>query len=224
MRFFWPNPITAQTLTAAGWTPSRRVDITDWIDRLEAEGFHVSPRAAAILESFGNLAIHPPERPAALWPAEPIFFDPIDVANGMYDRYADFESTLGHHMTPPRRQRQRHHLPPDPRRRPNRLRRHPRPPPPGPHLPPSPRPPHPPPPHPRPPPLLQPPHPGGAELQLPPGLLIGCRTILRGREDAVTTGSDNAAGRLEVIPDDVQAFGRLAYRAASELRSGSNSR
>ncbi|WP_182434987.1 SUKH-3 domain-containing protein [Nocardia seriolae] len=100
MRFFWPNPITAQTLTAAGWTPSRRVDITDWIDRLEAEGFHVSPRAAAILESFGNLAIHPPERPAALWPAEPIFFDPIDVANGMYDRYADFESTLGHHMTP----------------------------------------------------------------------------------------------------------------------------
>ncbi|BAW05532.1 SUKH-3 domain-containing protein [Nocardia seriolae] len=123
MRFFWPNPITAQTLTAAGWTPSRRVDITDWIDRLEAEGFHVSPRAAAILESFGNLAIHPPERPAALWPAEPIFFDPIDVANGMYDRYADFESTLGHHMTPPRRQRQRHHLPPDPRRRPNRLRR-----------------------------------------------------------------------------------------------------
>ncbi|WP_433562097.1 SUKH-3 domain-containing protein [Nocardia sp. CA-151230] len=100
MRFYWPNPITAQALTAAGWTPSRRVDITEWIERLEGEGFHVSPPAAAILESFGGLAIHPPEIASALWPADPLFFDPIDVANGMFDRYADFESALGHRMTP----------------------------------------------------------------------------------------------------------------------------
>ncbi|GAB0102579.1 hypothetical protein JMUB6875_15470 [Nocardia sp. JMUB6875] len=36
------------------------------------------------------------------------------------------------------------------------------------------------------------------------------------------TGSDNAAGRLEVLPNDVQAFGRLAYRIAEELRAGSD--
>ncbi|MGW4249068.1 SUKH-3 domain-containing protein [Nocardia sp. NPDC004722] len=100
MRFFWPNPLTAQAVTAAGWTPTRRIDITDWIDRLDAEGFHIAPPAVTVLESYGNLAIHPPELPGALWPADPLHFDPIDVAHGMYDRYADFESALGHRMTP----------------------------------------------------------------------------------------------------------------------------
>ncbi|WP_458691329.1 SUKH-3 domain-containing protein [Nocardia tengchongensis] len=100
MRFFWPNPVTSQALTAAGWTPSRRIDITDWTDQLESEGFQVSRPAAGILRSFGSLALHPPELPAALRPADPLFFDPIDVASGMYDRYADFERALGHRMTP----------------------------------------------------------------------------------------------------------------------------
>ncbi|MVU82313.1 hypothetical protein GPX89_34390 [Nocardia sp. ET3-3] len=100
MRFFWPNPITAQALTAAGWTSRRRIDITEWTDRLEAEGFHVSRPAATILKRFGNLAIRPPEIPSALWSEDPLFFDPIDVAHGMYDRYADFELALGRRMTP----------------------------------------------------------------------------------------------------------------------------
>ncbi|MEC3920197.1 SUKH-3 domain-containing protein [Nocardia sp. CDC160] len=100
MRFFWPNPITSQALTASGWTPGRRIDITDWTARLESEGFHVSPAAATILETFGGLAIQPPHLATALWSADSLFFDPLDVANGMYDRYADFESTLGHRMTP----------------------------------------------------------------------------------------------------------------------------
>ncbi|MFF0637978.1 SUKH-3 domain-containing protein [Nocardia sp. NPDC004151] len=100
MRYFWPNPATLRALTAAGWTPSRRIDITDWTDQLEAEGFHVSRPAASILQGFGNLTLQPPDLPGALWSADPLFFDPIDVANGMYDRYAEFERALGHRMTP----------------------------------------------------------------------------------------------------------------------------
>ncbi|WP_040816003.1 SUKH-3 domain-containing protein [Nocardia concava] len=100
MRFFWPNPLTSQTLTAAGWTPGRRIDITGWTNRLESEGFQVSRPAAAILKSFGGLTIQPPNLTTALWPADSLFFDPLDVANGMYDRYADFESALGRRMTP----------------------------------------------------------------------------------------------------------------------------
>ncbi|MFI1920509.1 SUKH-3 domain-containing protein [Nocardia sp. NPDC020380] len=95
-----PTPATARTITAAGWSPSRRIDITTWVDRLEAEGYNVSPTAAAILQNFGNLALYPPEVPEALWPASPLFFDPIEVGHGMYERYLDLESALGHRMTP----------------------------------------------------------------------------------------------------------------------------
>ncbi|MGW4243283.1 SUKH-3 domain-containing protein [Nocardia sp. NPDC004722] len=100
MRFFWPNPITTQVLTAAGWTPARRIDISMWVDRLEGEGYEVTAGAAAILEGFGNLALHIPEIPNDGRRAETLFFDPIDVGSGMYERYADLETTIGHRMTP----------------------------------------------------------------------------------------------------------------------------
>ncbi|WP_405498368.1 SUKH-3 domain-containing protein [Nocardia sp. NBC_00511] len=100
MHFDWPHPATARAVTDSGWTPARRIDIAPWIDRLEGEGYHVSPPAAAILESFGNLAVRPLEDPHSLWGADSLFFDPIDVGNGMYERYYDFESALGHRMTP----------------------------------------------------------------------------------------------------------------------------
>ncbi|MFJ4657989.1 SUKH-3 domain-containing protein [Nocardia sp. NPDC088792] len=96
----WPNPITARAITDSGWLPSRRIDITTWVERLEAEGYNVSPSAVAILQNFGDLALHPPAIPEALWPASPLFFDPIDVGHGMYERYIDLESAIGHRMTP----------------------------------------------------------------------------------------------------------------------------
>ncbi|MFE3194321.1 SUKH-3 domain-containing protein [Nocardia sp. NPDC059240] len=100
MRFFWPNPITTQVVTAAGWTPARRIDISMWVDRLEGEGYEVTAAAAAILEGFGNLALHVPETPDAGLHAETLFFDPVDVGSGMYERYADLELSIGHRMTP----------------------------------------------------------------------------------------------------------------------------
>ncbi|WP_162958396.1 SUKH-3 domain-containing protein [Nocardia yunnanensis] len=100
MRFFWPNPITTQVVTAAGWTPARRIDIAMWVDSLEGEGYQVTRSAASILEGFGNLALHIPEIPGSERPAETLFFDPIDVGSGMYERYADLELAIGHRMTP----------------------------------------------------------------------------------------------------------------------------
>lgn len=96
----WPNPVTARAITDSGWSPTRRIDITAWVDRLESEGYTVSPPAAAILQNFGNLALHPPAVPEARWPASPLVFDPIEVGHGMYERYMDLESALGHRMTP----------------------------------------------------------------------------------------------------------------------------
>ncbi|WP_405136005.1 WXG100 family type VII secretion target [Nocardia sp. NBC_01388] len=42
------------------------------------------------------------------------------------------------------------------------------------------------------------------------------------KEGGVAIESGGASGQLNVVPDEVQAFGRLAYKMAEELRSGSS--
>ncbi|MVU82307.1 hypothetical protein GPX89_34360 [Nocardia sp. ET3-3] len=100
MKIDWPNPVTSEVVPAAGWTPDRRIDVTDWFADLDDQGYLMSPAAVEILESFGKLALRPPEAPEALWGADPIFFDPLEVGDGNYDRYADLEAKVGHRMSP----------------------------------------------------------------------------------------------------------------------------
>ncbi|GAB0102575.1 hypothetical protein JMUB6875_15430 [Nocardia sp. JMUB6875] len=100
MRINWPNPVTAEVVAAAGWTPERRIDVTGWGEHLDDQGYFMSSPAVNILESFGNLVLRPPDFPEALWGADPIFFDPLEVGDRMRERYADLEARIGHRMTP----------------------------------------------------------------------------------------------------------------------------
>lgn len=100
MEINWPNPITAQAVAASGWTPQRRIDVTEWVSELRQQGYAISPAAISILESFGNLAVRPADVPDALWGADPIFFDPIEVGDGMYERFEGLEAETGHRMSP----------------------------------------------------------------------------------------------------------------------------
>lgn len=60
----------------------------------------MSAEAVSILESFGGLTVWPPQVPEATWGSDPIYFDPLDAANGLYERHREQEVALGHRMSP----------------------------------------------------------------------------------------------------------------------------
>ncbi len=70
------NPIVAQTLRAAGWTPERSVDVTRWLDLFQREGVPALPAAISILESFGDLSVKPTRSDTSVFSPSRIDFDP----------------------------------------------------------------------------------------------------------------------------------------------------
>src|ERR1700704_5971511 len=52
-----PSAEAESVLRNAGWSPSRKVDISAWVEALRSEGNEVSPLAEAILRRFGGLVI-----------------------------------------------------------------------------------------------------------------------------------------------------------------------
>jgi hypothetical protein len=51
-----PSRVT-QALKAAGWSPRRRVDVSEWESALAPEGFAMHDAARAFLTEFGGLAV-----------------------------------------------------------------------------------------------------------------------------------------------------------------------
>ena len=87
-------------LRQQGWSPERRVPITDWIAQLRSEGYVVSPEAETILQNFGGLTIVPVKQPDDVYGAGVIRFDPVLAASGEFDRVDFLQKQLGRTLTP----------------------------------------------------------------------------------------------------------------------------
>src|SRR4051794_26723458 len=90
-----------RVLLDIGWTPNRRVDISSWRSRLEADGFVSIPKAEAIMESFGNLTLSLVRRDNTIYQSPVTFFDAV-IPGGRsdVDRVEDWQERLGLGLNP----------------------------------------------------------------------------------------------------------------------------
>ena len=82
-------------LSAAGWTPARRVYPDRWVAPLVAEGYAASPAAVALLVSLGGLVVHLPADPPRNPYPHDLVFDPVYAGTGERDRAEGWEAALG---------------------------------------------------------------------------------------------------------------------------------
>lgn len=92
----------AATLSGAGWTPGRAVDIAEWSAGITRTGYEVSSPAEAVLRSLGGLVVDCdwPGRQAdsPRWTLD--LTDPVDAGEGYEDRLERFELKLGQTFCP----------------------------------------------------------------------------------------------------------------------------
>jgi hypothetical protein len=91
-----PSAEAESILRAAGWSPTRTVDTTAWVEALQNEGNQVFPVAESILSSFGGLAVRSKGANAA---RENFDVNPSHWI-GMRDVIADAEEILQHRLFP----------------------------------------------------------------------------------------------------------------------------
>lgn len=94
------SDVTKNCLTAAGWTPSRKIAPCPWIRLLKGEGFRCFDQAEQIIVNMGGLVLRPEERNDRAFLPQPIRFDPLYIASGEYDRMAEFERLAGEGLFP----------------------------------------------------------------------------------------------------------------------------
>ncbi|MGL4420960.1 MAG: SUKH-3 domain-containing protein [Gemmataceae bacterium] len=85
-----------ETLTAAGWDPGRRVDITEWLAEFALSGYFVSPLAIDLLATFGGLVLVSPAFEIMRSPA-PVTINPMRALDG---RPVFYERKIGESLTP----------------------------------------------------------------------------------------------------------------------------
>ncbi|NEW29187.1 SUKH-3 domain-containing protein [Nocardia cyriacigeorgica] len=98
--FAWPTRTTSEVVTAAGWTPERKFNAQPWLDELRDQGFFFSEYSIDVITSFGGLVIPPQRIEGALYAGTRIQFDPMEVGDGMRERYEGIESRLGQMLSP----------------------------------------------------------------------------------------------------------------------------
>ena len=87
-------------LTAAGWTPGRRISIDEWVSQLLTEGYTPTPLAVELLANLGGLVVHLPADPPRNPYSHDLVFDPIYFGSGERDRVVEWESVLGIGLVP----------------------------------------------------------------------------------------------------------------------------
>jgi hypothetical protein len=92
----------AGSLSAAGWTPGRAVDVTEWSLSFGRMGYEVSEPAEALLRSLGGLVVDCdwPERHADAPQITLDLTDPVDAGEGYQHRLAPHELRLGQTFCP----------------------------------------------------------------------------------------------------------------------------
>lgn len=93
------SPPVLDALGAAGWTPGRKIAITDWARRLTGAGFELNDVAVAVWVEFGELTIR--SSPARV-PGSSLHMDPVDAcidaageASTLRRHYGENYSPLG---------------------------------------------------------------------------------------------------------------------------------
>ncbi|MBO7935687.1 MULTISPECIES: SUKH-3 domain-containing protein [Streptomyces] len=96
-----PNDSRAvrEALRRAGWTEGRQVDVSHWVEELEAVGYRPHPLARRIWSEYGGLTVRSaPERE----PGSSLYIDPVDACIDSFeesvtigDRYGEDFSPLG---------------------------------------------------------------------------------------------------------------------------------
>ncbi|WP_166664485.1 SUKH-3 domain-containing protein [Actinophytocola oryzae] len=83
-------------LKAAGWSPERRYDVSQWTAALSDEGYRESAVATAALVSYGGLELNPTNSEGPNFGNyEPLIFDPILAGSGHYALAEELQRELG---------------------------------------------------------------------------------------------------------------------------------
>ncbi|MFD5748641.1 SUKH-3 domain-containing protein [Streptomyces sp. NPDC127033] len=83
-------------LVVSGWSAARKVDVGQWVKRLEGEGYRIHSLAEEILSVAGGLSIEPVNRVGPNFNNdEPYNFDPFAAGSGQRDLAAEVEGVLG---------------------------------------------------------------------------------------------------------------------------------
>ncbi|MFF2045096.1 SUKH-3 domain-containing protein [Kitasatospora sp. NPDC058170] len=90
------SPETESVLLCAGWTPGRRVDLSDWKTSVREFIWHAA--AENFLSEFGGLRVDI-SGPGVTCAREPFEFDP-ELAIGEGGRFAELSESLGHNFFP----------------------------------------------------------------------------------------------------------------------------
>ena len=92
------SPETAAALTAAGWRPTRSVDVEAWRAHFEAVGCVMSPAAEEFLARFGGLDVQL-SGPGLERAREPFDLEPM-LCDGEEDRFVELSRLMERDLFP----------------------------------------------------------------------------------------------------------------------------
>lgn len=93
----WCSSSVLDALGAAGWTPGRRIAITDWTRRLTEYGFELNDVATVVWAEFGELTImSSPTRE----PGSELYVEPVDACIDAAEEAATLRLHYGENYSP----------------------------------------------------------------------------------------------------------------------------
>ncbi|MFY1694625.1 MULTISPECIES: SUKH-3 domain-containing protein [unclassified Solwaraspora] len=98
------DKISSESLSAlrgAGWHENRQVDVSEWIELLAAQGYHINEPARSTLQAFGGLSVEPVNEVGPNFEnGEPLNFEPIDAGFGHHLLAEELHEALGGNWYP----------------------------------------------------------------------------------------------------------------------------
>lgn len=92
------DPTVLELLRASGWDVDRKVDISEWVAKLEAAGYAMNRESRRVLSSFGGLTVLPATFDRQVYSPSPVRFDPLLLR--WLGRPTPWEQKLGTVLSP----------------------------------------------------------------------------------------------------------------------------